>query len=111
MSCNVLAIVPIINDGNIYFDQNCIFGHGDLGNLPCLRRNFTKLIPFMPFWAEMWWFELVGNTFWRLCLCKLTATFILAQNSTLGILLCNCGKIMDRKIPPEKGSDPFWHFA
>ena len=95
----------------ILWATNSIFGYGDFGNLPCMRRISATIIIFMHFWWNWWWFELIGNKFWRLCLCKLTATFILAENSIFGILFCNFGKIMKMKFLSEKGSDPFFHFA
>ena len=39
------------------------------------------------FWWNLWWFELILNAFWRLCRCKLTATFIVTakcQNCVFG---------------------------
>ena len=35
------------------------------------------------FWWNLWWFELILNDFWRLCLCKLTATFIVTAKLCL----------------------------
>ena len=34
---------------HLFWQQNCVFGKDYFGNLPCMRRMFTKLMMFMPF--------------------------------------------------------------
>ena len=44
---HILVFVPMQIDGNIYFGGKCIFGHGDFGNLSCVRRILTIIMIFM----------------------------------------------------------------
>ena len=37
------------------------------------------------FWWNLWWFELIEDAFWRLGLCKLAATFVLATKLCLWV--------------------------
>ena len=33
---------------HLLWQHKCLFGYGDLGNVPCMRRMFTKMMTFMP---------------------------------------------------------------